>query len=444
MADEAMNPELDRYILETGESDKIDAKGPMGWDGGVESAGLAKDIAAFANSKDGGVIVIGKSESDDGSFALDGVSDQQSASFETTKVATWVNNRFSPPIGLVCHTHRHTNKKFVIITIDEFSDVPHLCTKTFQDPANAKKLLLREKTIYVRTANAESAPLGTIEELRTVIGLATAKRGQEMLAMFNSMLSGNPLIASKSSDEQFEEELSTVTADLGEAYIKATEKGVWVLSIRPSNFNQQLFDDDAQELEERIRRNQVRLRSDFPPSRTGTHMRDWGLCNDTYRETWGLTTSGQFILLRPYYENEREFECPWRDLSGQRSEPILPPGKWLDVKPSLLTIAEFFAFAERFVGEYGVGERVSVQVRATSINGRHLVTTDGNINRDMTPECRANQFTFTKLLSVEEFRATWEELAAQAMKRFSDIFPDTMTTLDTMEDWVDRFKHRQY
>lgn len=173
-------------------------------------------------------------------------------------------------------------------------------------------------------------------------------------------------------------------------------------------------------------------------------MRDWGLCNDTYREIWGLSTSGQFILLRPYYENKREFECPWRDMSGQRSEPVLPPGKWLDVKPSLFTIAEFLAFAERFIGEYGVGERVSVQVRATAINGRHLVTTDGNINRDMTPECRANRFTFTKQLSAEEFRATWEELAAQAMKRFSDIFPDTMTSLETMQGLVERFKHRQY
>lgn len=139
----------------------------------------------FANSKDGGVIVIGKSEGDDGTFSLDGVSDQQSASFETTKVATWVNNRFSPPIGLVCHAHQFQQKKFVIITVDEFSDVPHLCTKNFQDPNYSKKHLLREKTIYVRTTNAESAPLGTIEELRSLIGLATAKRGHEMLIMFN-------------------------------------------------------------------------------------------------------------------------------------------------------------------------------------------------------------------------------------------------------------------
>lgn len=444
MTESSTNPEFDRYIQETGESDKIDAKGPISWDGGVESAGLAKDIVAFANSKDGGVLVIGKSECDDGSFSLDGVTDQQAASFETTKVATWVNNRFAPPIGLVCHTHQYQNKKFVVITVDEFSDVPHLCTKSFQDPQDSKKHLLREKTIYVRTANAQSAPLGTIEELRSLIGLATAKRGHEMLTMFNAMLSGSPLVSSKSSQEQFEEELADVTSDLGEVYSSTMKKGAWVLIIRPSNFSKQLFADDSQGLEERIRKNQVRLRSDFPPIRTGTHMRDWGLCNDTYRETWGLTPSGQFILLRPFFENERKYECSWRDMRGQPTEPILPPGKWLDVKPSLFTIAEFLAFAERFIGEYGIGEHVFVQVQATAIHGRHLVTTDSNINRDMTQECRANQFTFTKQLSIEEFRATWEELAAQAMKRFSDIFPDTMTSIDTMRGWVERFRHKQY
>ena len=173
-------------------------------------------------------------------------------------------------------------------------------------------------------------------------------------------------------------------------------------------------------------------------------MRDWGLCNDTYRETWGLTPSGLFFLLRPYYENEREFECPWRDLSGQRTEPRLPSAKWLDIKPSLFTVAEFFSFGERFVGEYGVGERIHFEIRATGINGRHLVTTDGEIDRDMTPPCRANRFTFTKEMVVEEFRAAWEELAAQAMKRFSDVFPDTATSIETMRDWVQRFKQRRF
>ncbi|HUT11961.1 MAG TPA: ATP-binding protein [Thermoguttaceae bacterium] len=93
--------ELVEYINLCGESANIDAKVPMEWDGGEKSAELAKDIVAFANSRDGGVLVIGKEEVQSGKFETTGVSAQQAATFDTTKVATWINNRFSPPVNLV-------------------------------------------------------------------------------------------------------------------------------------------------------------------------------------------------------------------------------------------------------------------------------------------------------------------------------------------------------
>jgi hypothetical protein len=68
----------------------------MEWDGGEASAGLTKDILALANCRDGGVIVVGKQESQPGKFVLAGLSELQAASFETTKVATWVYNHCSP------------------------------------------------------------------------------------------------------------------------------------------------------------------------------------------------------------------------------------------------------------------------------------------------------------------------------------------------------------
>ena len=62
--------ELIRFIEAAGESANIDAKGPMEWDSGEASAGLTKDILALANCRDGGVIVVGKQESQPGKFVL--------------------------------------------------------------------------------------------------------------------------------------------------------------------------------------------------------------------------------------------------------------------------------------------------------------------------------------------------------------------------------------
>lgn len=58
--------QLVKFLLATSENDNIAAKAPMKWDGAVESAKLAKDIAALANSRDGGVLVVGKTECDNG------------------------------------------------------------------------------------------------------------------------------------------------------------------------------------------------------------------------------------------------------------------------------------------------------------------------------------------------------------------------------------------
>jgi hypothetical protein len=67
--------ELVRFIEAAAESSNIDAKGPMEWDNGEASAGLTKDILAFANSRDGGVIVIGKDAP--GTLVLTGLTTSQ-------------------------------------------------------------------------------------------------------------------------------------------------------------------------------------------------------------------------------------------------------------------------------------------------------------------------------------------------------------------------------
>ncbi len=168
--------ELIRFIEAAGENTNIDAKGPMEWDSGEAAAGLAKDILALANSRDGGVLVIGKQEAQPGTFVLAGLSETQAASFETTKVATWVNNRCSPPVSLTCYRQQHHGLEFVVIAVTEFHDVPVICTKQFELslPGKGSKALLRKGCVYVRTANAESAPLSSVEEMRQLIGLATS------------------------------------------------------------------------------------------------------------------------------------------------------------------------------------------------------------------------------------------------------------------------------
>lgn len=431
--------ELIRFIEVAGESANIDAKGPMVWDGGEASAGLAKDIFAFANSRDGGVIVIGKDEPSPGTFAPTGLTSPQADSFETTKVATWVNNRVAPPVNLVCNRVQHDEKEFIVLTVAEFDDVPVICTKQFELEGKPPKVILRKGTLYIRTANAESAPLSSIDDLRTLIGLATRKRGQEMLTMFESMLKGRPLVRVASDEEQFHEEYKRIQSELADVLNDTLAAGGWTLIAYPTIYRSDRW-NDSEGLESIIRRRSVHIRNEFPPSQRGTHRREWGICNDAYRDIWTLATSGLFACWLPFSENVRPFTNPYQD------EPNIEPGKWLDFQPNVYTIIEMFMFLTRFVEEFEPGEDFYFRLRANSLAGRHLVSSNPRIDVGfgLADPCKASVFEAGKQLSVVEFQAEWEDICASMMKQFFDYFPGPPVPIKTMRDWVEAFKDRKF
>jgi len=227
--------DLTPYILAAGENPNVDAKAPMEWDGAQQSASLAKDIMALSNCRDGGVLVIGKKEESPGKFALLGVSEEQAAGFDTTKVGTWVNNRCYPSVQVVCHRVTQEGKIFVVITVKEFEDIPTICTRAYQ-PEGSKESLLRSGAIYVRTANAESAPLSSGDQLRQLIGLATMKRRDQMLAMIGSLLKGEPLVRPQNGKKPYAHEVADLLAHFDETLADTAKKGTWTFTFYPDPY----------------------------------------------------------------------------------------------------------------------------------------------------------------------------------------------------------------
>jgi hypothetical protein len=434
--------ELVQFITYTGESENIDAKCPMKWDGAEASAGLAKDVAAFANSRDGGVLVIGKEEVSPGNFVWHGLTEEQAASFDTTKVATWINNYFAPPLRLVCHRQEHNGKMFIVITVAEFDDVPAMCVRPFFDPRNPKKSLLKEKTIYVRNANAESSPLGSVEELRSLIGLATRKRGDELLTTFHAMLKGKPLVPPPTHDEEFAEQLDEVNSAITPQGWKGTA-GEWLFYFHPSVYDPDRWPELAQ-LESLVFHRSVRMRHEFPPSYKGTHPREWGIANDLYGEPWALTRAGLFVYHRPFRENEVPFQSRFRDNTGK---PILevPAGEWIEFEWNMDVIIQCFMFLSRMADVFGPDATIVYQFRAAPLRGRKLVTLNPDIRigyADDPSPCRASEYDRSRALTVGELRANWRDECAEAMKRFFELFPEHDIQLETLRKWVDRFEQR--
>ena len=436
--------ELKRLIETSGESDNIDFKGPMTWDKSTQSAKLAKVIVSFANSRDGGAIVVGRSEAN-GQFEITGLTEEEAISFETTKVANWLNSRFSPSVRLVCNPVEYEGKRIIVITISQFKDIPIICTKPLPDPNDRKKELLKQGTIYVRNENAESAPLKTVEELRTLIGLATSRQGDQMLSMFDSMLKGKPILPAQNHREEYEAELKRIETDLEDVLKEITVLGGWKLVIYPATYIEERW-NDSNELETVIQKRSIRIRDEFPPTRNGTHLREWGICNDYYGEIWSLTRSGMFVFWQPYRENSYKYECQWRSLDGKPSIPDIEPGGWIEFKRNMNIVIEMFMFIDRFIEVYELGGDFVLSLVANSLSGRKLVCRDSQINfshRDPDP-CRANRFEIVKQFRIEEFRAEWESICADTIRRFFDYFPYSNITKEVILEWVERFKRREF
>lgn len=432
--------DLVRWIEMSGESEFVDSKGPMKWDGSDVSASLAKDIAAFANSRDGGILVIGKTEGADGKFEFEGVSPQQAASFDTTAVGQWVNSRFSPPIHFVCCVAEYQNSTFVVIVIQEFDDIPSICTKSFQASTDPKKHLLREGAIYIRNQNAESKPLLNSDELRSLVGLATKKRSTELLAHFDAMLQGRSLATLGQTEDLFADEIEQVQTDLK----FDLSKGGWWMAFHPQHHRGEIW-TTQQELERLISSHSVRVYEEYPGHTKGTFSMGWGIANDLYGETWALTKSGLFCFWKEFRENSETAERTGYRGGDYAKQPI-PPGEWIEYTWSIRTMLDFFLFLSRFADSYKPGEEILLNVEAGPLVGRKLaaLSFDLLIGYGEPEPCRAPQFAFEKSLTTEKLETAWEPICVEAVNRFVELFPNLRISIESLSSWIERFKTRGY
>jgi len=435
--------ELIRLVKASGESSNIDAKAPMAWDEGDNSAGLAKDVAAFANSRDGGAIVIGKPEKD-GRFEFVGVTAEQAATFDTTRVANWINSRFNPPVNLTCHTVELDTKHYVVIVVAEFADIPILCTRNFDATTAKGKPLLRERTLYVRTANAESAPLGSTDQLRELIGLATQKRADELFSTFHAMMKGKPLVAPPDDRELFAKHIDTVNAAVEAPIVGRLAQGAWRMSFHPTTFRPERF-PASEQLEHIIATRAVRLRDEFPANRRGTTAFNWGIGNSFYGSSWGFSRAGFFAWCEPFNENTSSYKTRWHGPDGETS-PEIPAGQWINYLPHLFQVIEFFTFMDRMVSIYDSSESISYRLVAGTLKGRRLLSDSFSIRLGVPiPEpAEEKQFVFENTTAIQDFQATWKDDCAVATKRFFELFPGHRITTETLRQWVDRFQKRDF
>ncbi len=191
------------------EAKDLDYKGPMLWDEADKGAccEIVKDILAMANTQ-GGFIVIGVEETDTG-FVRVGVTNEQAASWETTRLNQFVARYAEPPVNSALTKQESAGKTYVVIGVPEFPDVPHICKKDYPD-------VLTTPILYIRTDDNNSAPISRVSDMNSLIGTAVRKRGDAIVDTVRHVLSVGLTEPEPSVAKQFESQIEDALSRFAE------------------------------------------------------------------------------------------------------------------------------------------------------------------------------------------------------------------------------------
>jgi predicted HTH transcriptional regulator len=179
--------ELEALLEGADETESLEFKGPMKWN----KNSLVKDILAMSNLQDGGRIVFGV---EDETYARIGLSEGEITSFNLDTMKDQVAEYADPYVSFRKEIAiDRQGKKYVILTIGSFDELPVICKKDGPD--------LQKGTVYFRskTQKPQSARVSNSNDMREIIEVAAVRRMQRLRRI--------GLVAEKTDEYDFKKEL---------------------------------------------------------------------------------------------------------------------------------------------------------------------------------------------------------------------------------------------
>jgi predicted HTH transcriptional regulator len=141
---------------------------------------VIKAMLGMANRRDGGSVVVGVEEDKDRLLIPVGLSSADLATWKYDDLANSVAEYADPSISFEMKSHECDGKKYVLITVKEFEDVPIVCKKNYDSD-------LRKGACYVRSRRKpETTEIPTQEDMRDLLDLAAEKRLRKFIAQAKS------------------------------------------------------------------------------------------------------------------------------------------------------------------------------------------------------------------------------------------------------------------
>ena len=200
--------ELYAYIFEyENETPYLEYKESVCWEEKNKREEIIQTILGMSNIRDGGVIVIGVKEVNTTAgkrYVREGMLEDHYESFNEDRMRDAVRNYAEPfatfdIVKKVCN-----NKKFVVVAVKEFDEVPVICKKT------GTSNNLKEGQIYIRPKSGvvSTRKIQTYPEMKEIIELAAFKQ----IRKYQQVIATTVNIR-KRSKQQYDEQLGADLLD---------------------------------------------------------------------------------------------------------------------------------------------------------------------------------------------------------------------------------------
>jgi hypothetical protein len=375
---------------------------------------IIKTILAMSNIRDGGTIVIGVSQSRD-AFIPSGFSLTDLDSYSQDTIAANANEFSDPYTEVIVMKVPHEGKNFVVIQVEEFSELPVICKKDGDG--------LRKGAIYTRPRRMhETAEIPSQTEARELLDIATEKSIRSTYARIRR--ANLEVSEPEPSDGLFEKQRSSIFEVWEKNPLKRIHStGWWEINIRPTRFEKERI-PSLSKCREMIEACAVTLRgTDYPYMNREKIINgaDWIECTDTSpeEEYWRLYQSGQFIHHIACEEDYLKDKITDRRLSIRSASPS---GNYLAVISTLYRITEAFEFAARMASKGVLVPAVDISVKIVGTYNRQLFFWEPFRLLPFPYVSQLHEVEFKKEYPVTEIMANAAEFALDASLYFLERF----------------------